>query len=248
MHGFAGLPHQVHKIRLEGGRAPDSRGDSLHQQIRDQIANYANGRDVRVAVTEWNTTAGWMGLTRGILLTLGNALSCSRYQNLMHRYSGLVEIAIRSNLSDSFGSGIIQPGAGWMYRSPTYHSQSLYQRAAGSFALQIDRSTALARHLREPDLSATLSADAKTLRIYAVNSTSGIRRIRINLSGVGDVADGQIFVLGDREHAGDSEAMNSHDDPDRVGVSIEKAAVRGHEFEYAFEPFTVTLLELELKG
>jgi hypothetical protein len=42
--------------------------------------------------------------------------------------------------------------------------------------------------------------------------------------------------------------MNGHDDPDRVGVSIGKAMVRGSEFEYAFEPLTVTLLELELKG
>jgi alpha-L-arabinofuranosidase len=217
------------------------------QVLQDQIARYANGRDVRVAVTEWNTTAGWMGLTRGILLTLGNALSCSRYQNLMHRYSGLVEIAIRSNLSDSFGSGIIQPGAGWLYRSPTYHSQALYQRAAGSFALTMERSNALVPRLREPDLSATLSADGKMLRIYAVNSTSGIRRAKINLSGIGEVADGQVFVLGDRERAGDSEAMNSHDDPDRVAVSIRKASVRGREFEYAFEPFTLTLLELELK-
>jgi alpha-L-arabinofuranosidase len=218
------------------------------QVLRDQIANYAHGRDVRVAVTEWNTTAGWMGLTRGILLTLGNALSCSRYQNLMHRYSGLVEIAIRSNLSDSFGSGIIQPGLGWLYRSPTYHSQALYQRAAGSFALEVDRSTTLAPHLREPDLSATLSADGKILRIYAVNSTSEIRRTRINLSGVGDVRDGQIFVLADRDRAGDSEAMNSHDDPDRVAVSVGKAMVRGGRFEYAFEPFTVTLLELVVRG
>jgi hypothetical protein len=42
--------------------------------------------------------------------------------------------------------------------------------------------------------------------------------------------------------------MNSHDDPDRVGVSVAKASVRGSAFEYAFEPFSVTLLELELKG
>jgi hypothetical protein len=41
--------------------------------------------------------------------------------------------------------------------------------------------------------------------------------------------------------------MNGHDDPDRVGVSIRKGMVRGSEFECAFEPFTVTLLELELK-
>ena len=30
-------------------------------------------------------------------------------------------------------------------------------------------------------------------------------------------------------------------------MSTGKAAVRGSEFEYAFEPFSVTLLELELK-
>jgi hypothetical protein len=58
-----------------------------------------------------------MGLTRGMLLTLGNALSVARYQNLMHRYADLVEIAVRSNLSDSFGSGMLQPGPGWLYLS-----------------------------------------------------------------------------------------------------------------------------------
>jgi hypothetical protein len=31
-------------------------------------------------------------------------------------------------------------------------------------------------------------------------------------------------------------------------VSVAKASVRGSAFEYAFEPFSVTLLELELKG
>ena len=217
------------------------------QQLQDQIGRFASGKDVRIAVTEWNTTAGWMGLTRGILLTLGNALSCSRYQNLMHRYSELVEIAIRSNLSDSFGSGILQPGLGWLYLSPTYYSQMLYQRATGSFPLEIRRSSTLAPHLREPDLSATLSQDGSTLRIFAVNSTAETRRSRIQLDGLGEVTGGEVFLLSDRDHAGDSEVMNSHDDPGRVGISERKASAKGREFEYAFEPFTVTLLELSLK-
>src|SRR5262249_39732437 len=161
--------------------------------------------------------------------TLGNALSCSRYQNLMHRYSNLVEIAIRSNLSDSFGSGIIQPGPGWLYRSPTYHSQLLYQRAAGSFALEIERTNPLAAHLREPDLSATLSEDGRVLRIYAVNSTAEARRVRLDLAELGEVTDGQISVLADREHAGDSEAMNEHDSPDRIAISTAKASMRGKQ-------------------
>jgi alpha-N-arabinofuranosidase len=217
------------------------------QDLRDQIAQYSNAKDVRVAVTEWNTTAGQMGLTRGMLLTLGNALSCSRYQNLMHRYSDLVEIAIRSNLSDSFGSGVIQPGPGWLYRSPTYYSQTLYQRAAGTFPLRIVRPGDLARHLKEPDLSATISADGSLLRVYGVNSTLGGRKVRIKLKGfAGPIASARVFMLSDGRRAGDSEAMNSHDDPNRVSVSVADAPIAGNLIEYAFEPLTVTLLECRL--
>jgi alpha-N-arabinofuranosidase len=218
------------------------------QNLQSQIAQYANGKDVRVAVTEWNTTAGQMGLTRGMLLTLGNALSCSRYQNLMQRYSGLVEIAIRSNLSDSFGSGVIQPGPGWLYLSPTYYSQALYQRAAGTFPLEIVRQSGLANHLREPDLSATLSADGSTLRIYAVNSTAQARTVRMhfkNLVGVTGVA--RVLTLSDTQRAGDSEAMNTHDDPKRIAISATSAAISGGSIGYTFAPLTVTLLECDLR-
>ena len=40
---------------------------------------------------------GDWGLTRGMLQTMGNALVCSRYQQMMHRYSDLIEIANLSN-------------------------------------------------------------------------------------------------------------------------------------------------------
>jgi hypothetical protein len=218
------------------------------QNLQSQIAQYANGKDVRVAVTEWNTTAGQMGLTRGMLLTLGNALSCSRYQNLMQRYSSLVEIAIRSNLSDSFGSGVIQPGPGWLYLSPTYYSQALYQRAAGTFPLGVVRQGELAYHLREPDLSATLSADGSTLRIYAVNSTTRPRKLKIRLTNFAEpIGVARVLTLGDTQQAGDSEAMNSHDDPRRIGISETSVAINGSSIGYTFEPLTVTLLECDLR-
>ena len=131
------------------------------KRLRDEIVRDGKGKNVRVAVTEWNATGGEFGLKRGMLLTLGNALTLSRYQNMMHRYSDLVEIANRSNLSDSFGSGAIQPGPGWLYLTPAYYSQGLYQRAAGSFPLKIERSNSLSFYLQEPDLDATLSSDGR---------------------------------------------------------------------------------------
>ena len=134
-------PHHYEVANLRGEQAD-------FDFLQDQIALYARGKDVRVAVTEWNTTAGQMGLTRGMLLTLGNALSNSRYQNLLHRYADMVEIAVRSNLSDSFGSGMIQPGIGWFYLSPTYYSQKLYQEAAGTYPLKINRTSSMPWQVR----------------------------------------------------------------------------------------------------
>jgi hypothetical protein len=39
-------------------------------------------------------------------------------------------MGIRSNLIDSFGSGVIVTGPGWMYRAPTYYADELYGHAA----------------------------------------------------------------------------------------------------------------------
>ena len=217
--------------------------------LQEQIARYGAGKNVRVAVTEWNTTAGQMGLTRGMLQTLGNALSCSRYQNLLHRYADLAEIAIRSNLVDSFGSGVILPGPGWLYLAPTYYSQKLYTRAAGSYPLRVERTTMLPWHLQEPDLSVTLSEDGKTLRIYGVNSTAEARQLKFHLVDFpASMKSGTVYVLRDRDAAGTPEVMNSRDDPNRITPVTSPVTASGKDFDYAFAPFTVTLLELDLGG
>jgi hypothetical protein len=41
--------------------------------------------------------------------------------------------------------------------------------------------------------------------------------------------------------------MNTHDDPNRVSVSVSDAPIEGSLIEYAFEPLSVTLLECGLR-
>jgi len=218
------------------------------QHLKEMIRRDAPTRDVRLAVTEWNTTGGAWDLHRGMLLTLGNALSCSRYQNLLHRNSALVEIANRSNLSDSFGSGMLQPGPGWLVLAPVYYTQSLYQRAAGSFPLEVARSSPLGAYLQEPDLSATLSPDGKVLRLYAVNSTPEARHVRFELEmALGEARSSKRFLVADTEKEADSEAMNTRDTPGRVALFTSDGQAAGHEIQAEFPPFSVTLLEVELK-
>ncbi len=227
----------------------DLAGEDLDfRRMRDWIAKHANGKDMRVAVTEWNTTGGQWGLTRGMLQTLGNGLSVARYLNLLQRYADLIEIANRSNFADSFASGFVETGPGWIYLSPAYYAQELYGRAAGSYPLRVDRASALPWNLQEPDLSASLSPDGKTLRIYAVNSTLDPQARSFRLEGFnGEVRGGTIYTLEDHAHAGTSEVMNSRDDPRRVSLRTEQAAMRGASIKFTFPPLTVTLLELSLK-
>ena len=218
------------------------------KQLRDEIEHDGIGKDIRLSVTEWNATAGDWGLKRGMLHTLGNALVCSRYQNMLHRYADLVEIANLSNLSHSFAGGQLQPGPGYLFEIPDYFAQVLYQRAAGSYALKLQRNSTLSFYLAEPDLNANLSPDGKALRIYGVNSTPDTHKVKFQLaSGIGSVEAGELFVLGDSRRRPDTEAMNLPDQPKRVSLTTKNFGNHGTAFEHDFPPFTLTLLELQLQ-
>jgi alpha-N-arabinofuranosidase len=221
--------------------------------LEDRIQRFAGTRPVRIAVTEWKTTAADWDLGRAALQTLGNALHAARYHHLMHRHADFVEIAIRSNLIDSFGSGVILTGPGWMYFAPTFYAQQLYARAAGSYPVRIARhvgngDVTLPWHLEEPDLSAALSADGRTLRVYAVNTTDRPLLVRATLDGFSNgVAQTTRFVLRDSERSGTSEVLNTRDEPERVRIFTESARWRGVALLMDFEPFSVTLYEIDLQ-
>lgn len=217
------------------------------KNLQNWIAQNGGGKDIRVAVTEWNTTAGDWGLRRGMLQTLANGLSVARYLNLLQRYADLVDIGNRSNFADSFGSGFVVTGPGWMYQSPAYYTQKLYSRAAGSYPLQVARSPQQTWPQQQPDISATLSGDGKQLRVYSVNATAQTMPVHFRLDGFpAPVARGIAHTLEDHEHGLTAELMNSRDNPLRVSLSSRVAALSGEAFDYSFKPFTLTLLELKL--
>jgi alpha-N-arabinofuranosidase len=211
--------------------------------LREQIARDSGGRDVRVGVTEWNTTAGDWGLGRGMLQTLKNALSCSRYQNLMHRYADVAEIAIRSNLSDSFGSGVFVTGPGWMYCAPECLAQKLYQRAAGSTPLRLEQ----AASDKAPDISATSDAQGATLRIYAVNMVADSVPVQFEMKGFeAKPSRVEVTTLEDREKALCAEVMNLRDDPLRIAPASGAAEIEGASCKTVLDPLSLTLLEITL--
>jgi alpha-N-arabinofuranosidase len=209
---------------------------------RDLIQKYAPGRPIRIAVTEWNTTGGDWGLKRARLWTLENALACARYHNLLHRHCDLVEIANRSNLTNSFCSGIIQTDNHRLYKTPTYYAQQLYAIRAGVRPLKIE--TAAEAGL---DLSATLGRDQRGLMLFAVNDTLKAITRTLDVSELTSAGkDVTVCSLADRKETGEPDVTNSFADPERVSPVTSRFKASGPRFEYRFPPLSLTVLEWRL--
>lgn len=214
--------------------------------IRAMLKSDAPGRDIHVAVTEWNTTGGDWGLKRARLWTLENALACARYQNLLQRECDLVEIACRSNLCNSFCSGIIQTDHHRLYKTPTYFMQQLYAINAGARPLKI--TPAFSPEVL-PDVSATISPDRRTVTIFVVNPTRDDLDRTFDLSAFGSGGrELKVWTIADRDNAGEPDVTNSFGDPGRVtAVGSTIHARSGAQVQYQFPRLSITCLQFAVR-
>jgi alpha-L-arabinofuranosidase len=207
-------------------------------EIRAMLKRVAPDRPIKIAVTEWNTTGGHAGPQRAMLWSLANALACSRYHNLMHRNADVVEIANRSNLINSFCSGIIQTNNRTLYKTPTYYAQQLYATQAGNRPLRIEGLTP-----DSPlDVSATLSADGNEMTLFAVNDT--VEPIERTLDA--SAFHGKILTeckLADQKQAGEPDVANSFAEPERVVPVKKLVSDAAEQLRYRFEPLSLTVLQ-----
>jgi alpha-N-arabinofuranosidase len=210
------------------------------ENIRRLLRTEAPGHRIRVAVTEWNTTGGDWGVRRARLWTLDNALACSRYHNLLHRYADLVTIANRSNLTNSFCSGIIQTDHHRLYKTPTYYAQQLYATLAGDRPLRIESPAAVDR---APDFSATLSPTGDAVILFAVNRTGEEIARPLDFSAFGEGArQGRVWTLADSRRAVEPDVANSFADPERVATVASKLETAGARFTYRFPALSLTVI------
>jgi alpha-N-arabinofuranosidase len=216
-------------------------------RCRKQIAENAPGRNIRLGITEWNTTASSWGLGRATLWTLDNALSCSRYHNFMHRHCDMIEIANRSNLTDSFCSGIIQTNGTGLFKTPAYYAQQLYATHAGArpLKIRIDADIPCDPGL---DASATLSEDGRTIALFAVNPWTESQSRTVDLSAWAPLDKGvQVWTLADTLGAGERDAANGWRSPDRIRTESGNTALGGAKLAYRFPPLSLTVLKIQRK-
>ncbi len=208
--------------------------------VQRLIAAEAPGRPIRIGVTEWNTTGGDWGPRRAMLWTLDNALACSRYQNLLHRHCDLVEIANRSNLTNSFCSGIIQTDNHRLYKTPTYYAQQLYATLGGNRPLKL--ASDLPAEIG-PDISATLAADSRTVTLFAVNQTGDEIARPLDLATFGAAGqEAEVWTLADRDRAGEPDVTNSFGDPERIVPVKSVFHANAAHFTYRFPAYSLTVI------
>jgi alpha-N-arabinofuranosidase len=119
---------------------------------------------MKIAVTEWNISAGDWGLGRGRQMTLGAALSNARYLHVLMRHSDKAKIACRSNMANSYCGAVIATDAAGVLKRPSYWVMQLYARHAKPVPLRASQPE------DGPDVFACASEDGKSLSVFCVNT------------------------------------------------------------------------------
>jgi alpha-L-arabinofuranosidase len=181
------------------------------KNLSSMIARTPGCGHLRLAVTEWNFTGGDWGLMRGKMLTLDGALLNARYLNLLCRYSHLVDIACRSNMTNSFCSGIIGTNASGVLKRPSYFVMQLYADHALPIPLTV------AKPPRGLDAVACADNERQRVCVFAVNSNRDPVSLSLDLDQLGpQLAPLSIDTVCDTLDLRQPDVMNHWTVPNRV--------------------------------
>ncbi|MDB6026317.1 MAG: Intracellular exo-alpha-(1-_5)-L-arabinofuranosidase [Verrucomicrobiales bacterium] len=191
---------------------PDFAGcDRDFNTLSEMIAKTPGCSHIRIAVTEWNVSAGSWGLLRGKFLTLETALLNARYLNLLMRHSDKADIACRSNMANSFGSGIIETRPDGLLKRPSYYVMQLYAQHHKPVPLRIDSA------VEGLDLFTCGSEDLKKVVVFAINSKTEPVECSLAFEGFGELLRvATVEAVCDVQDARQPDVMNHWMAPDRI--------------------------------
>ncbi len=146
------------------------------------------------------------------------------------------------------------------YGSPSYYAQKMFNNylgdtivpsAPGNIPTQSwtpparrNAAPAAARQLPVLFFSATRSSSAGTIYLKAVNTSSAPQTVNINLKGAKQVSPEGVSVVLTSANPKDT---NSIDDPAKVVPVTSKIGNVAQNFSPTFAPYSVTVLQLEVR-
>lgn len=181
------------------------------RRVRGLARTFGKGRKIGLGVTEWNIDAGNWGLGRGRLYTLGCALFEAQFLNILHRNADMIELACRSNLTNSFCGGTIQTNAAGLFRTPSFHVMAMFREHARPVALEVSGMP------RGVDVTACASKDLSEVTVFVVNTTREPFEIDLDLGAFGPgAAVATAEFVGDTQDRKQIDAANGFDRPERI--------------------------------
>lgn len=180
IHHYYGFPHEIGDPRNLMAR-PLFYG-RFYERVRDLARELAPGRDIRLAINEWNTA-----LPVPRQHTMEPAVYGARLMNVFERSGGLVSMSAVSDLVNGWSGGVIQASRHGLFVTPTYLVNELYAKHLGAQLLGVRVEGPTFDTANEGkgvptlDVVASRSRDGKTIFLKAVN-TDPSRPLRVTVA------------------------------------------------------------------
>jgi alpha-L-arabinofuranosidase len=191
---------------------PDIEGvDQSLQRDKEAIRMANVGHEIKIGMTEWNITAGGWGIPRAEMATLKAALHAARYLNVLRRHSDIVEMACRSNMTNSYHSGMIQTNPAGLLKTPGYYTMKLFAENSKRIPVVVEGvSDGL-------DITACRTEEGGAVCVFAVNTSLEPIAIRLDLRDYGsDFTPSRGEAVCDTLDRRQPDIMNHWEAPGRV--------------------------------
>ena len=216
----------------------------FYGQMQRMIRELAPGRDIKLAINEWNTS-----LPLPQQHSMESALYAARLMNVFERSGDLVQMSAVSDMVNGWSGGVIQASRHGVFVTPTYLVNELYASHLGrerlSSTLQGPGFDSSLEGKAVPAIDAVVSrsSDGKEIFIKAVN-TDPANSVTTKVSLVGRQVSRQA-----RMETLNSDSLTTSNDfshPDSVHVSATQFEA-GQSFTVKLPEHSVSVITLEVE-
>jgi alpha-N-arabinofuranosidase len=218
--------------------------EQFYHQMQRMIRELAPGRDIKLAVNEWNTTFS-LPQQHSML----SAVYAGRLMNVFERTGDVVQMSAVSDLVNGWTGGVIQASRHGVFVTPTYLVNTLYASHLGRDRLSSSvqgptfDSTLEGKAVSTIDAVVSRSADSKQIFIKAVNTDpSTALATTISLTGTHVARQAVVETVN-----GESlDTSNDFSHPDAVRIVTGKIAA-GSSFTVTLPAHSVSVITLDIE-
>lgn len=218
--------------------------EQFYRQLQQIIRELVPGRNIKLAVNEWNTT-----FSLPQQHSMQSAVYAGRLMNVFERTGDVVQMSAISDLVNGWTGGVIQASRHAVFVTPSYLVNSLYASHLGRDRLSSTLtgptfdSALEGKAVPAIDAVVSRSADGKQIFIKAVNTDPSTTIVTtVSLTGVHVAQQAQIETVN-----GESlDTPNDFSHPDAVRIATSKIDA-GSSFTVTLPAHSVSVITLEVE-